>query len=153
MRKTFKILILTCLLAVLIVSCERADIGVSMSEIQPFVTSSGQMGFSFYAYANLPSDDGNKIEIKSPSGRLSWNCELQAVTFDGAKYFGSSNFVMPPSANLENGSYSYLIVCKDGRTIEGTFSLRYQDKDGAIERSEGLKKPYFDTASNLTVLN
>lgn len=153
MRKTFKILILICLFAVFIVSCERYDIGVSMSEIQPFVTSSGQMGFSFYVYANLPSDDGNKIEIKSPSGRLTWNSEIQTVNFEGTKYFGSSNFVMPLSADLENGTYSYIIICKDGRTIDGTFTLRYQDKSGAVERSEGLKKPYFDTASNLTVLN
>ena len=149
MKRTVKlILILVFLLC--FVSCDRNDIEVNDLQTQAYITKSGRMGFSFYANGVFSSDSGNRVKITSPDGNFTWYGNMSPVEFEKVKYYGSGDFSMPEGIPLPTGTYNYTIICKDGRTIEHSFSVYYTDKDGALERCTDV--PYYDSVSNLTVV-
>lgn len=117
------------------------------------MTKSSDMGFSFYVNANLSDEDKAEIEIQSPDKTLKWISPLNKVEYSSLTYYGSSEFMMPDNTVLPTGEYSYTIICQDGRTLDGTFDISFQDASSVLEKVDMSKLPYFDSVSNITVIN
>lgn len=152
MKRTISLAVLMIFLLIALISCERSEIEVNDLQTQAFITVSGKMGFSFYANGVFSSDSGNSVIITSPDGNFTWKANIHPVEFNGIKYYGASSFMMPEGTELQKGNYNYVIVCKDGRTIEHGFGLSYQNAEDALERCDFSDLPYYDPASNITVV-
>lgn len=150
MSKVSKVLVVVFLFLLVVSSCYKENFSVNFIHPQAFITQSGQMGISFYVQAVLPKE-GTKCEITSPDGVLTWTVNLKNVRKDAVSYYGSSDIMMPDLNVLPCGTYSYVIICKDGRTSEGTFNIQYDATD-VLERTSATEKPFYDELSHLTVI-
>lgn len=160
----------------LLASCHKGEFSVSQTIVQPFVelaaypepeldddsnfasissddsTAPWAMGLSLYVFASVPSNDGLQMVVTSPGGSLSWSFVPSATVYEGSTYYGSSNIMMPDHVLLPKGTWSLGLLYKDGRTIDVSFEVSYTNVSDAIERSSGEVLPFFDTTSNLTVI-
>lgn len=150
MKRIFNLLVLFCVLFAF-VSCNRTDIVISSTQVQPFVTKNGQMGLSVYLVANVEDENGVIIKLEDPSGNLTWQTTAQFVEFDGLRYFGSSDFMMGEGSLLPSGTWKVSLIYKDGRVTDTEIGVFYSDVQGALERNSDSQKAVYDEASNLTV--
>ncbi len=149
-----KVLSILVVIALLLTACSKNDFSVNNLQAQPYIRESGQMGLSLYVRTDAKNPESMQMQVKNPSGNLSWSFTVNEVEYEGETYFGSSDIAMPAGAALPMGTWSVDIFFKDGSTRNMDFEVSYSDEDGAIERfqAQNIEEAWFDTDSNLTVL-
>ncbi len=154
MRTKALAIVLAFIVLLMAVSCSKDDVSVSNIQAQPYIRQNGQMGLSLYVMADAKDPEAMQMTVRDPSSNLSWSFNARLGEYDGSDYYGSSDISMPTGAMLPKGTWSLEIHFKDGATRIMTFEVSYSDEKGAIERFNAEKgiDPWFDSASNLTVL-
>lgn len=148
-----KVLLVAIFVLLVCVSCHKGDFSVDSVIAQPYVHQNGQMGLSLYVLAQVPTQDAIKMIVKDPSGNLTWQVSGGIVTYQGTQYRGNSDIGMPNGNELPKGKWSAQLLYKDGRTLDITFDVNYEDVQGALQRHGTTSSAVFDAASNLTVLD
>jgi len=120
MKKIAEILLILILL--LCVSCERDSIKASTVVSNTFVTAEGREAVSLW-FALDGYTEAQRLEIRTPDKSLSWNLGVSTADFDGLVFTGSADAVMPLGLALPEGQWSYTLVFRDGRTLEGVFDI------------------------------
>lgn len=120
MKKTAEIVLI--LLLLLCVSCERDTVKASSVVSESFVTREGREAVSLW-FVLEGYTDAQRLEIRSPSDSLTWSLAVSTAEYEGRVFTGSSDAVMPLGTSLLEGQWSYTLVFKDGRTLEGVFDI------------------------------
>jgi len=120
MKKTAEILLILILL--LCISCERDSIKARTVASSTFVTQEGREAVSLW-FALDGYTEAQRLEIRTPDGSLSWNLGVSTQDFEGSVFTGSADAVMPLGVSLPSGQWSYTLVFRDGRTLEGVFDI------------------------------
>ena len=120
MKKTAEIVL--DLLLLLCVSCERDTIKASSVVSDSFVTTDGREAVSLW-FVLEGYTDAQRLEIRSPSESLTWSLPVSTEDYEGRQFTGSSDAVMPLGTSLPEGRWSYTLVFRDGRTLEGVFDI------------------------------
>lgn len=114
--------ILLILILLLCVSCERDSIKATSTVAHSFVTSDDKTAISLW-FTLDGYTDAQRLEIRSSNDEFTWSLAVKTADYAGRVYTGSSDAVMPSDADLPQGQWSYTLIFKDGRTLEGVFEL------------------------------
>ena len=120
MKKTAEVLLILILL--LCVCCERDSIKATTTVSNTFVTEEGREAVSLW-FALDGYTEAQRLEIRTPDKSLSWNLGVSTSDYEGRVFTGSADAVMPLGVSLPKGQWSYTLVFKDGRTLEGVFDI------------------------------
>ena len=140
------------LFVILIVSCRREEVSINQLYVQPYVRKDTSMGLSVYIMTNIEDEGSLKFQITDPTGDLVWQFEPERIINSGVTYLGSSRVQMPTGSLLSQGEWKFLLMYKDGRSIERKFNVFYKDLDEFLEKTSSTKTAFFSSSSNLTYL-
>ena len=149
-----KALVLALILAIVLISCSKADFNVSGLTVQPYVRTDTRMGLSIFIRTDVKDPSSIQMVVHSPDRNLSWTMPVSAITFQNEEYYGTSDIVMPLGSALEMGMWAVDFIYKDGQTKTLDFNVFYTDASEALKSYEesGSDGPRFDSATNLTVI-
>ncbi len=133
-------------------SCRREEVNIDQFLVHPYVKKDSTMGLSVFVISNIDDEDSLKMQITDPTGSLVWYFEPERIIKSGVTYMGSSRVAMPTGALLPQGEWKFLLMYKDGRSIDRKFTVFYKDVSGLLERSSSSNSVFFSTMSNLTFL-
>ena len=114
--------ILLILILVLCVCCERDSIKATSVVGRSFTTSDNRQAVSLW-FGLEGYNEAQRLEIRSPGEDFTWSLPVSVADYEGRQYTGSADAVMPPGVSLPAGQWSYTLVFRDGRTLEGVFEL------------------------------
>lgn len=114
--------ILFILVLLLCVSCERDSIKATSTVAQSFVTADNKTAISLW-FSLEGYTDAQRLEIRSPNDEFTWSLAVKTADYAGRVYTGSSDAVLPTDVTLPQGQWSYTLIFRDGRTLEGVFEL------------------------------
>ena len=120
MKRIAEILLILVLL--LCVSCERDSIKATSTVANTFVTSENKTAISLW-FSLEGYTDAQRLEIRSPNDEFTWSLAVKTADYAGRLYTGSSDAVLPSGVVLPKGQWSYTLIFKDGRTLDGVFEL------------------------------
>ncbi len=120
--------------------------------VQPYVKRGGETGLSVYVVTNVENEDMLRFQISDPSGDLVWNFEPERLVSGGVTYLGSSRVAMPLGSRLPQGRWKFLMMYKDGRSVERNFVVFYRDIDAFLDRSSATNRAFFSSETGLTYL-
>lgn len=105
-------------------SCAREDLRVFPAVSQAYKTPDGHNALSLWFDTSDGYKDCVALEISSPGGLYTWHLEPRSQEYEGATYTGSSDAAMPAGLELPAGEWTYTLVFRDGRTYQGSFSIK-----------------------------
>lgn len=105
-------------------SCAKQDLKVFPVVSQAYETEDGHKALSLWFDTSDGYRDAVALEIYSPGGLYTWHIQPRTQEYNGATYTGSSDASMPAGIELPAGEWTYTLVFKDGRTYEGSFTIR-----------------------------
>lgn len=127
MKRTAE-LIITALFSLILVfsvcSCARQDVKVFPVVSQAYKRADGHNALSLWFDTSDGYKDAVALEIFSPGGLYTWHLEPRTQEYEGASYTGSSDAAMPAGLELPAGEWTYTLVFRDGRTYQGSFSVK-----------------------------
>ncbi len=131
MRKMHKNALISVVLFLLILifsSCEKADLVISSTVIEPFVLEEeNRMGLCVYFLTTDESVKLKQMQITDPTGYLTWNLDIKETVFTSVHYKGSSDIVMPENTTLPEGEWKLKVISEDGRVAEQSFTVSLSD--------------------------
>lgn len=152
MKKVCSVLLILLTLISLFVSCNRADLSVYQTLVQPYIKSNGEMGLSLFLRTSVKEGERTNLYITDPSGKLSWTVDGVEAVFDDVNYIGNADIAMPEGSVLPVGTWNVDIIYKDGRKISQSFEVGYKNSDTVLSGYPEVTKPVYDADSNLTIL-